>query len=241
MIQAMILAAGEGRRMRPLTLTTPKPLLPVGGRPLIEHQLQRLVAAGVEHCVINVSYLGEQIRQALGDGSRFGLHITWSTEPQPLETGGAINRALPLLNDAPFLLINADIWLEYPLHNLLVQADAVEDAHLVLVENPEHNGEGDFAVDEQGRVRLVDKTLHPAPSYTFSGLSLVHPRLIAGFPERRDIFPLREAFAFGIRRGGVTAEVYRGVWMDIGTPQRLEALAEHLSITNRQRQKQRDE
>ncbi len=228
MTQAMILAAGEGRRMRPLTLTTPKPLLSVAGRPLIEHQLERLVAAGVERCVINVAYLGEQIQQALGDGSRFGLHIIWSTEPQPLETGGAINRALPLLNDAPFLLINADIWLEYPLHNLLAQAGSVEDAHLVLVENPDHNCGGDFAVDERGRVSLADKALRAAPSYTFSGLSLMHPRLIADFPERREIFPLREALAFGIGRGSVTAEVYRGLWMDIGTPQRLEALAWHL-------------
>lgn len=235
MIQAMILAAGEGRRMRPLTLNTPKPLLPVAGKPLIEHQLARLAAAGIEHCVINVAYLGDQIRHALGDGSRHGLRITYSVESQPLETGGALYRVLPLLNETPFLLINADIWLEYPLHDLLAQAAAIEDGHLVLVENPDHNRSGDFTLDESGRVSLVREGGRElvekndiSASYTFSGLSVLHPKIVRDYPRRRDVFPLLEALAFSSARGGLTGEVYRGLWMDIGTPQRLQELEFYL-------------
>ena len=227
MIQAMILAAGEGRRMQPLTLTRPKPLLAVAGKTLIEHQLDRLLAAGIEQCIINVAYLGEQIEEALGDGSRHGLRITYSVEPQPLETGGALNRALPLLDDAPFLLINADIWLDYPLRDLVCKAESVEDGHLVLVDNPNHNSRGDFVLADDGRVDAVQSDAQ-LPSYTFSGLSLLHPRVIRDYPQRREIFPLREIFAYSIARGGLSGEVYEGTWLDIGTPQRLQELEIHL-------------
>lgn len=230
MVQAMILAAGEGRRMRPLTLTRPKPLLKVAGKTLIEHQLDRLVAAGIEQCIINLAYLGEQIQEALGDGSRYGLRIHYSVEPQPLETGGALNRALPLLGDAPLLLINADIWSDYPLHNLIAQADRLEDGHLVLVENPLHNNSGDFALTADGRVALAQPGAGLA-SHTFSGLSLLHPRIIRDYPQRREIFPLREAFAYSIARGSLRGELYRGTWLDIGTPERLRELEVHLQGT----------
>lgn len=228
MSQAMILAAGEGRRMRPLTLSTPKPLLKVAGRPLIEHQLERIRAAGIERCLINIAYLGDQVREALGDGSRYGLEIVWSEEPYPLETGGAIHRAMPLLDDAPFLLINADIWLDYPLENLIKKESHVDDGHLVLVPNPQHNRGGDFALTDEGRVALAGEASMWADSYTFSGLSLLHPRIIRDYPQAREIFPLREALAFGIARQGLTGEVYEGRWMDIGTPERLQELERHL-------------
>jgi MurNAc alpha-1-phosphate uridylyltransferase len=223
MIQAMILAAGEGRRMRPLTLTTPKPLLPVAGKALIEHQLERLAAVGVERCVINIAYLGEQIRQALGDGSHYGISITYSAEPYPLETGGAIHRALPLLDNEPFLLINADIWLDYPLPKLLERSERIADGHLILVPNPAHNTKGDFELDPEGRVTLAGRE-SAAPTYTFSGLSLLHPRIIRDYPESREIFPLLEALTFSVGRGGLTGEIYSGTWSDIGTPERLKAL-----------------
>jgi MurNAc alpha-1-phosphate uridylyltransferase len=242
MTQAMILAAGEGRRMRPLTLHTPKPLLPVNGKPLIEYQLARLVDAGITDCIINVAWLGDQIRQALGDGSRHGLRIRYSVEPRPLETGGAINRAMPILEDAPFLLINADIWLDYPLRHLLDRAGGIEDGHLVLVENPSHNAAGDFTLDESNRVGLAGAM--DSASYTFSGLSLLHPRIVRDYClqekclqgerlqgkrrqeeyQQREIFPLLDALKFSIERRGLTGEVYRGTWMDIGTPQRLRDL-----------------
>ncbi len=222
MTQAMILAAGEGRRMRPLTLHTPKPLLPVNGKPLIEYQLARLAEAGITDCIINVAWLGEQIRQALGDGSRYDLRIRYSVEPEPLETGGAINRAMPLLEDAPFLLINADIWLDYPLRRLLEQVGQVEDGHLVLVENPDHNKAGDFTLGEDSRLGLAQSG--DSASYTFSGLSLLHPRIVRDYGRRREIFPLLESLTFSIERGGLTGEVFRGQWMDIGTPQRLREL-----------------
>lgn len=228
MLQAMILAAGEGRRMQPLTLTTPKPLLKVAGRPLIEHQLERLRAAGVERCVINIAYLGAQIRAALGDGSRYGMHIEWSEEPFPLETGGALQRALPLLADKPFLLINADVWLDYPLEQLIRQASSVDDGHLVLVPNPEHNRGGDFTLTQAQRVGLAKGAEPHAQCYTFSGLSVLHPRIIRDYPQARDVFPLREALAFSIARQGLTGEVHQGTWMDIGTPERLQALEHRL-------------
>lgn len=228
----MILAAGEGRRMRPLTDHTPKPLLPVAGKTLIEHQLARLVAAGVEHCVINIAYLGEQIRQRLGDGTACGLQISYSPEPYPLETGGAINHALPLLGEAPFLLVNADIWLDYPLTELIAKADKIQDGHLVLVDNPDHNQTGDFMLDENSRVRLANSG-SPAvgKSYTFSGLSLLRPQLIRAYPHRREIFPLREAFAYSAAQGGLSGETFHGTWMDIGTPERLQQLAHYLRTT----------
>jgi MurNAc alpha-1-phosphate uridylyltransferase len=224
-MQAMILAAGEGRRMQPLTLTTPKPLLKVAGQSLIEYQLNRLAAAGIQRCIINIAYLGEQIRQALGDGDRYGLAITYSEEPYPLETAGAIARALPLLDDAPFILVNADVWLEYPLQNLMARRHAVADGHLVLVENPPHNPNGDFSLNQTGLVELAQGD---PSSYTFSGLSLLHPKLVRDYPKRREAFPLVEVLRHSIAQGRLSGEVFQGRWMDIGTPDRLHELESYL-------------
>jgi len=218
--KAFILAAGRGERMRPLTDHTPKPLLQVRGRPLIEHHLDALAAAGVREAVINLGWLGARIREHLGDGARHGLRIAYSDEGWPaLETGGGIHRALPLLDDAPFVVVNGDVYSDYPLAALVARAQALpaqDLAHLVLVPNPAHHPRGDFALAEG---RLVE----PAPpQYTFSGLSVLRPALFAGCaPGAFGVAPLLRAAA---QRGQVGAELHRGLWSDVGTPERLAAL-----------------
>jgi len=218
--QAFILAAGRGERMRPLTDHTPKPLLLVRGRPLIEHHLAALVAAGVREAVINLGWLGGRIREHLGDGARYGLQLAYSDEGWPaLETGGGIHRALPLLDDAPFVVVNGDVYSDYPLAALVARAQALpaqDLAHLVLVPNPAHHPRGDFALADG---RLVE----PAPpQYTFSGLSVLRPALFAGCqPGAFGLAPLLRAAA---QRGQVGAELHRGLWSDVGTPERLAAL-----------------
>lgn len=220
-MKAMILAAGLGTRMRPLTLTTPKPLLPVAGKPLIQYHIERLVAAGITELVINHAWLGEQLEQQLGNGSEFGAHITWSAEGEPLETGGGIFRALPWLSsdNEPFVLLNGDLFTNYPLARLADLTLQEQDrAHLVLVPNPEHNPQGDFAL-ETNRVLARGQT-----AYTFSGLSVLSPALFAGCEAGRFALAplLREAMA----DGAVSGELFRGYWRDIGTPERLREVSE---------------
>lgn len=220
-MKAMLLAAGLGTRMRPLTDHCPKPLLEVGGKPLIVHHLERLKAAGIEDVVINVSYRAEQIMAALGDGNRYGLRIHWSREDTPLETGGGIRQALPMLGEAPFLLVNGDIWCAIepawlaPLGNDL--------ARLVLVDNPAHHPGGDFHLDAAGRVHGAGQ-----PRLTFSGISLIDPALVAAqAPGAFKLAPLlREAMA----AGRVAGRHYRGHWVDVGTPQRLGELDQRLRL-----------
>ncbi len=218
-MKAMILAAGFGSRLRPLTETTPKPLLQVGGKPLLQYHLERLAAAGITDIVINTSWLAEQIEDYFGDGSRCGVHIQWSREAQPLETGGGIAKALPMLGSEPFLLINGDVWTDFPLHSISLDEDA--DAHLVMVTNPEHNPCGDFAVANR-RV-----SYDPGPHYTFSGISLFRPQLFSDFQD--DCFPLRDVMRPAILSGRVTGAVYTGQWWDIGTLERLNLLNNKLN------------
>jgi len=218
----MILAAGRGERMRPLTLSRPKPLLDVGGRALIEHHLQALVAAGFSQVVINLSWLGEQICAALGDGARFGIDIRYSEEgPEPLETGGGIFRALPLLGPAPFLVLNGDVWTTYPYAALRERWLARDLAHLVLVPNPAHNERGDFVLRD-GRMREGEE----GDRYTFSGIGVYHPSLFDGC--RDGIFKLAPLLRAAASAGRVSAELYEGDWLDIGTPERLAALDRRL-------------
>jgi len=220
MTKAFILAAGRGERMRPLTDHTPKPLLVVRGRPLIEHHLGALAAAGVREVVINLGWLGTRIRDHLGDGARYDLHIAYSEEGWPaLETGGGLHRALPLLGENAFVVVNGDVYSDYPLAALVERArslPAQDLAHLVLVPNPAHNPRGDFAL-EGGRI------VEPAPpQHTFSGLSVLRPALFAGCqPGAFGVAPLLRAAA---QRGQVGAELHRGLWSDVGTPERLAAL-----------------
>jgi MurNAc alpha-1-phosphate uridylyltransferase len=223
-MKAMVLAAGRGERMRPLTLTRPKPLLQAGGRALIEHHLHALAAAGFESVVINVSWLSEQIRAFVGDGSRYGLAVSFSDEgPEPLETGGGIFRALPLLGSGPFAVINGDVWTDFPVERLGHAIAATDLAHLVLVANPAHNPAGDFAL-ESGRIASEGTTRQ-----TFSGLGVYRPELFEGCSD--GIFKLAPLLRTAARQGRVSGELYEGTWLDIGTPERLALLDEHLRNT----------
>ena len=218
-MKAMILAAGFGTRMRPLTDHCPKPLLPVAGRPLIGHHLMRLAAAGIDDIVINVSYRGEQIIEALGDGSDYGVRIAWSREEVPLETGGGIRQALPLLGEAPFLLVNGDIWCDAELDALPALNGAL--AHVWLVDNPDHHPAGDFHLDAAGAVHVEG-----APRLTFAGLSLIDPALVADQPP--GVFALAPLLKRAMDAGQVSGHHHRGAWVDVGTPARLDALDTYL-------------
>lgn len=217
-MKAMILAAGLGKRMRPLTDHCPKPLLPVAGKPLIVHHLERLRNAGIEDVVINVSYRAEQVMTALGDGAAYQLRIHWSHEPAPLETGGGIQNALPLLGDAPFLLINGDVWCDYLPHESALSPNDV--AHLVLVDNPAHHPAGDFAL-QHGRVSLASEQ-----RLTFAGISLLRPGLVASEPP--GAFALAPLLKQAMETNQVSGEHFSGHWVDVGTPERLTALEHHL-------------
>ncbi|WP_192035222.1 N-acetylmuramate alpha-1-phosphate uridylyltransferase MurU [Halomonas sp. YLGW01] len=214
-MKAMILAAGLGKRMRPLTDTCPKPLLPVAGKPLIVHHLERLAAAGIVDVVINISYRADQIIEALGDGAAHGVNIAWSREDSPLETGGGIHKALPLLGEAPFLLINGDVWCAPDLTRLPMLKDDL--AHLWLVDNPDHHPEGDFHLDGAGRVQASG-----TPRLTFAGLSLIDPALLADTPP--GAFALAPLLRDAMTAGRVAGHHHRGPWVDVGTPERLAAL-----------------
>jgi MurNAc alpha-1-phosphate uridylyltransferase len=213
----MVLAAGRGERMRPLTLVRPKPLLEAGGTPLIVHHLRALASAGFSDIVVNLSWLGEQIRTALGDGSRHGVRLHYSDEgPEPLETGGGIFRALPLLGAGPFLVLNGDVWTDVDwaaLRECLAPADL---AHLVLVANPAHNPSGDFVLE---RGRIVET---PGERFTFSGVGVYRAELFNGCSD--GIFKLAPLLRAAARAGRVSGELHTGAWLDIGTPERLAQL-----------------
>ena len=215
MTQAMILAAGRGERMRPLTDHVPKALLPVGGKPLIVWHLERLRAAGIVEVVINLSWLGHRIREALGDGSSFKVSIRYSEEGERrLETGGGIARALPLLGRRPFVAINGDVWTDYPFGALHLPGDKL--AHLVMVEPPPWAKPGDFRLQDG----LVCAT--GTPSLTFAGIGVYHPELFAGVPQGP--IPLAPLLRDAMDRDAVSGERYGGEWMDVGTPARLAEL-----------------
>jgi len=219
-MKAMILAAGRGKRMRPLTDHTPKPLLPAGGRPLIGWHLRKLQRAGFRDIIINLSWLGQQIKDTLGNGDDYGVRIHYSEEGEhALETGGGIFRALPLLGDAPFLVVNGDIWTEYPLENLNLAQGFL--AHLVLVDNPSHHADGDFSLVGE---RLASSG---ASQLTFSGVGVYHPDLFADC--QAGAFPLSPLLREAMRMGKVSGEHYRGYWLDVGTPQRLDELERHFA------------
>ncbi|GAA0788071.1 N-acetylmuramate alpha-1-phosphate uridylyltransferase MurU [Marinobacterium sediminicola] len=223
-MKAMILAAGLGTRMRPLTLTTPKPLLRVGGKCLIEHHIERLVAAGVREIVINHAWLGEQIEAYLGDGNRYGARIRYSAESEPLETGGGIRKALPLLCDqgeSAFIVVNGDLFSTQPLADLLQINPPPGGAHLVLTANPEWHPEGDFALAANGQVS-VDGDCR----LTFSGMSVLTPELFDGVDEQA--FALAPLLRQAMAAGRVTGSRLQGYWEDVGTPERLQALDRRL-------------
>ncbi|SIR51415.1 MurNAc alpha-1-phosphate uridylyltransferase [Pseudomonas sp. B10] len=220
-MKAMILAAGKGERMRPLTLTTPKPLVRAAGVPLIEYHLRALAAAGFNEIVINHAWLGQQIEDHLGDGSRFGLSIQYSPEGEPLETGGGIFRALSLLGDDAFLVVNGDIWTDYDLSVLHQPINGL--AHLVLADNPPHHPNGDFTLID-GKVQDGEPD---AQTLTYSGIAVLHPQLFDGCSD--GAFKLAPLLRNAMAKGEVTGERLKGHWVDVGTYERLaeaEALIE---------------
>lgn len=219
-MKAMILAAGRGERMRPLTDETPKPLLEAGDRCLIEHRIAALVAAGITDIVINHAWHGAQIEMRLGDGARLGAHIRYSPEgDRRLETGGGIRNALTLLGDAPFIVVNGDVWTDYPFERL--PDDPAGLAHLVLVPNPPHHPGGDFALD--GTLVANDG----GRRWTYSGIAVLRPALFDG--QDAEVFPLAPLLRAAADRGQVSGERYEGLWFDIGTPESLEGLRRRLS------------
>lgn len=222
-MKAMILAAGRGERMRPLTDHTPKPLLRAGGKPLIVHHIERLAAAGLRDIVINHAHLGERIEAALGDGADLGVRIRYSPEGKALETGGGIFRALPLLGPDPFLVVNGDVWTDVDFFALTIAPGDL--AHLVLVDNPPHHPQGDFTLCER---RVLAGGIDGLPRLTFSGIGLYHPELFAGCAP--GAFPLAPLLRSAMARGLVSGTHHRGAWIDIGTPERLAELDRALAF-----------
>ena len=223
----MILAAGRGERMRPLTDHTPKPLLLVAGQPLIVWHLKRLAAAGIHDVVINHAWLGEQIETTLGNGDPWGVSIRYSPEQTALETAGGIANALPLLGNDPFLVLNGDIWCDWPLESALnwvskTPTPADLRAHLVLVPNPSHHPKGDFSIDPQGRL-----SPHDPPLFTYAGLGIYYPELFADV-SRHQPSALAPLLKDAMAQGRVTGELHTGQWTDVGTHERLKALEQQL-------------
>lgn len=227
-MKALIFAAGLGERMRPLTNTTPKPLLPAGGKPLIAWHLEKLAAIGVREVVVNTSWLAEQFPQTLGDGAAWGLRIAYSYEgPHPLETGGGMLNALPLLgDDAPFLLVNGDVWTDYDFARL--PAEPAGLAHLVMVDPPEFAPRGDFYLSPQGLIASDGE-----PRLTYAGIGVYRPAILQGWREHTTVasadetpprFPLAPILRAHMPSGAITGERHDGRWTDVGTPQRLAEL-----------------
>lgn len=214
-MKAMILAAGLGKRMHPLTLTTPKPLLKMGGTTLIDHALHQLKLAGISDIVINVHHLRDQIIAHCGDGSAYDLTIHYSIEETLLETGGGIFQALPFFNNDPFLAISADVWTDFPLKKLLSQK--TNGAHLIFVDNPDYHPQGDYGLDTNGIVHLDS-----AHKLTYANIAVIHPSLFQA--EKPGIFKLSSVFRKAIEKKCVTGEYYSGVWHNIGTPQDLRSV-----------------
>jgi MurNAc alpha-1-phosphate uridylyltransferase len=218
-MKAMVLAAGRGERMRPLTDTTPKPLLEIRGKPVIVWTIERLARAGFRELVINHAHLGHKIEQALGDGRAFGVAIRYSPETEALETAGGIANALPLLGSEAFAVVNGDIYCDYDFSGLRKRSLGEHLAHLVLVANPEHNPRGDFALDAS------EVAMEGGARHTFSGIALYRPELFQGIRRgsKGKLLPLLNE---AIDRRRVSGELHAGVWHDVGTPQRLAALNE---------------
>lgn len=219
-MKAMVLAAGRGQRLRPLTDELPKPLVPVGGRPLIAWHLAALARAGIREVVINLSWLGAKLRAALGDGHAYGVTIRYSEEgPVALETGGGIVQALPLLGAQPFLVVSGDIWTELDFGTLQLEPDAL--AHLVLIPNPPHHPRGDFGL-QGDRVVLAE-----SGRFTYGNVGIYRPEFFAGLSPAR--FPLVQPLQRAIAAGQVRGALFHGRWCDVGTPQRLAELNAELA------------
>ena len=222
-MKAIIFAAGKGERMRPLTDHTPKPLLTIKGKPLIDFHLEKLAHAGFSQVIINLSYKSEMIKQYCGDGSRYGLAIDYSEEgPEPLETGGALNLCLPWFADECFAMVSADIYSDLDYSTLAGDLHALKTseclATLTLVNNPTHNAKGDFSISKN---LLCDKKEH---TFTYSGLGVATPKIISLFPDRAARFPLRDALYYWRDKQKISANVFTGNWSGVGNPEKLAEL-----------------
>lgn len=219
-MKCMLLAAGLGERLRPLTNDTPKPLIQIAGKPLIAHHLEKLKHAGIAEIIINISYQGKKIKKYLGNGQNFGVDISYSDEGDtPLETAGGIIHALPLLGDDPFLVINSDIWYEHTLSFANLSGD--KQAHLVLINNPPHNQSGDFVYE-------LGKAFNSGENFlTFSGIGIYRPELFKNLPKKR--LALSPILRNAIENELVSAEYFTGIWFDIGTPERLKQADDYVT------------
>lgn len=218
-MKAIILAAGRGARMGALCNQLPKPLLPVGGKPLIAHTLITLANADIHEVVINVSYLGHLIQKALGDGKQYGVQITYSVEPQALETGGGIYQALPLLGNEPFIAVSGDIWTDYPWRQLPAHPAGL--THLIMVDNPAFHPRGDFFLDENG---LLQQT--GTPTLTYASMGIFRPELFKDC--QPGVFRLTDVLLPAIARGDITGERYAGDWVNVGTEKQWRELSARL-------------
>ncbi|WP_116812753.1 N-acetylmuramate alpha-1-phosphate uridylyltransferase MurU [Steroidobacter cummioxidans] len=219
-MRAMILAAGRGERMRPLTDRTPKPLLTIAGKPMIQYHIEALAAAGMREIVINLAWLGQQIRTSLGDGSQFGVRLHYSDEGDAaLETGGGVFEALPLLagpsGTDPFVVVSGDVWTEYPIGDVAKKLSTADVAHFVVVPNPDFHARGDFGLADG---RLTDS----GERYTYANIGVLRPEFFSGC--QRGKFPLAPLMFAWIRKNRVSGELYRGVWHNVGTPQQLQQI-----------------
>ena len=220
-MKAMILAAGYGKRLLPLTASKPKPMLKIAGKPLLQHHIEKLAAAGITDLVINTSWLAEQIEDYFGDGSKFGVTISWSRESTPLETGGGIAKALPLLGEQPFILINGDIFTDVALsslNNMTLTDDQL--GWLLMVENPAHNPQGDFGIANGLLCYQAE------PRFTFTGVSLLSMQLFNTYQltNRGATFPLRDLLRPAIEAQRIAGAIHAGEWCDVGTPERYNQL-----------------
>jgi MurNAc alpha-1-phosphate uridylyltransferase len=230
-MRAMILAAGRGERMRPLTDRTPKPLLSVAGKPMIQYHIEALATAGMREIVINLAWLGEQIRSSLGDGSQFGLRIHYSDEGDTaLETGGGVFKALPILagpsGTDPFVVVSGDVWTAYPLGDVVTKLSADDMAHFVVVPNPDFHSRGDFGLADG---RLTDS----GERYTYANIGVLRPEFFAGCQPGK--FPLAPLMFDWIRKNRVSGELFHGVWHNVGTPEQLRQIDQEASAQRRSR------
>ncbi|MDO5769437.1 MAG: nucleotidyltransferase family protein [Psychrobacter sp.] len=226
--QAMILAAGRGTRLQPLTLETPKPLVEVGGQPLIVWHIKALKAAGISNITINVSWLADKLMAQLGDGSEFGVNLKWSVEQEPLETAGGIFNALETgqLKHEPFILVNSDIWTSYDLTQLVdYELGPDQLAHLIMIDNPQHNDGGDFAINNG---LAATQAIAGGDKYTFAGISVMSPRIAEGLVQGQSA-PLAPILKKAMIKFQVTASVITDNWIDVGTPERLQQINEYLA------------
>ncbi|ENV48217.1 hypothetical protein P255_01097 [Acinetobacter brisouii CIP 110357] len=219
-MKAMILAAGLGNRMRPLTLHTPKPLLAVADKPLIVWHIEKLQKIGVTDIVINTAWLAEKLIAALGTGEQFGVKIHWSNEGEGLETAGGIIHALPLLGDQPFILVNGDVWTNYDFAPLLQVELGQNLAHLMLVENPVQHPQGDFVLHEQKAYTFEQN--QQGEALTYSGIAVISPEMFAGLAEGKR--PLAPLLKDAMLQGRISAQKLPAAWVDVGTPERLSDL-----------------